>query len=206
MVALQHGDRYPGATTRTESVPRVRQLPPYGRAMSNTRYGHTNRSGGNQDQGERKDAGWESRQGGRQSTDQGRRGEPSAPEQPGEERETLPPPGTNTQGGLAGIGEAADDTRAELDRMWRRGFPSDDESDRRSADDRSPEGDAAGTDQPPRMGGPLGPDRTDPHLPEGLQNADDRGSGAAGFDRGVDASRVGTLHQGVKEEDSRDAP
>ena len=76
--------------------------------------------------------------------------------------------------------------------MWRRGFPSDDEA-------------ATGTDQPPRMGGPLGPDPERPHLPEGAQNADDRGSGAGGFDRGVDASRVGTLHQGVKEEDPRQA-
>ena len=39
-----------------------------------TRYGHTNRSGGNQDQGERKDEDWESRQGGRQSHDPGVRG------------------------------------------------------------------------------------------------------------------------------------
>jgi hypothetical protein len=203
MVALQHRDRYPSATTWAESLPRVRQLPPYGRAMSTTRYGHTNRSGGNQDQGERKDEGWESRQGGRQSTDQGRRGEPTTPQQPGDERETLPPPGTNTQGGLAGIGEAADDTRSQLDRIWRRGFPSDDEPDARATDE--PASPASGTDQPPRMGGPLGPDPTDPKLPEGLQNAADRGSGAAGFDRGVDASRVGTLHQGVRPEERDEA-
>jgi hypothetical protein len=58
----------------------------------------------------------------------------------------------------------------------------------------------AGTDQPPRMGGPLGPDPDHPHLPEGAQSGVTRGSGAGGFDRGVDASTIGAVHQGVREE------
>jgi hypothetical protein len=76
------------------------------------RYGHTKVGGGSQDQGERKDAGWTSRQGGDESNDPGRRGQPE-----GEPREpdTQPPPGTNTQGNLAGIDEAAEASARRLD-------------------------------------------------------------------------------------------
>lgn len=175
--------------------------------MSDTRYGHTNAGGGSQDQGERKDEGWESRQGGRESNQPGRQGSPQPADAPGSDRDSLPPTGTNTQGNLAGIDEASERTLAELPPKWREhGVP--DEVDEMAARGVRPDdaSDApAGTDQPRRMGGPLGPDPDDPHLPEGAQNADNRGSGARGFDVGVDASRVGAVHQGVKEEDSRDA-
>lgn len=148
-----------------------------------SRYGRSDAGGGTQDQGERKDEGWESRHGGRQSNDSGRRGEPE-----GEPRrsDSLPPPGTNTQGELAGIGEAAAESAGRLDEA--------------EAEGRADPG-ASGTDQPPRMGGPLGPDPERPHLPEGLQTSDTRGTGAGGFDRGVDAKRIGEVHQGVREED-----
>jgi hypothetical protein len=85
--------------------------------MSDTRYEHTGTGGGRQDQGERKDRDWESRQGGRQSHPDGSRGEPSQSSGPGQDEErSLPPPGTNTQGELAGIGEASREVAAEIDR------------------------------------------------------------------------------------------
>ena len=148
--------------------------------MSDTRYGHSNVGGGNQDQGERKDEGWTSRQGGSESNRPGRKGEPEPRDVPGNERDSRPPRGTNTQGDLAGIREASDETLAE----------------------RDPEPDASpsGTDQPPRMGGPLGPDPKNPHLPEGAQDNDEKGTGAGGFDRGVDATNVGAVHQGARED------
>jgi hypothetical protein len=165
----------------------------YGRAMTNTRYGHSNVGGGDQDQPERKDEGWERRQGGPQSRDPGRRGESDAnPDR--ETHTTQPPPGTNTQGELAGIGEAA--ARSEERRRGRSEPPDESLTGARERDMRG-----AGTDQPPRMGGPLGPDPEHPHLPEGAQDSDTRGSGARGFDRGVDAKNVGAVHQGVREED-----
>lgn len=160
--------------------------------MSKTRYGHSSVGGGDQDQGERKDDGWTSRQGGSQARQPGRKGSDDlqgrdARRGAGGDR----PLGTNTQGDLAGIGRAADDVARERDGDGR-------QNDRR-ANDRDE--DAAGTDQPPRMGGPLGPDPEHPHLPEGAQDGENRGTGAGGFDRGVDASRIGTLHQGVRPED-----
>jgi hypothetical protein len=155
--------------------------------MSDTRYGHSNVGGGNQDQGERKDEGWESRQGGSQSRESG--SDPVPRDVAGQERQTTPPPGTNTQGELAGIGEASADTRDELAGMMERAFPDDEKRDA-----------AAGTDQPPRMGGPLGPDPKNPHLPEGDQDNDEKGTGAGGFDRGVDATNVGAVHQGARED------
>ena len=160
--------------------------------MTKTRYGHTNVGGGNQDQGERKDAGWERRQGGPESRDPGRRGnrEERAAD---DERRGDPPPGTNTQGELAGIGHAAE--RAE-DAMGSESAPPEAHSGVRERDLRG-----AGTDQPPRMGGPLGSDPEHPHLPEGAQDADTRGTGAGGFDRGVNAKVVGAVHQGAREED-----
>jgi hypothetical protein len=161
--------------------------------MSSTRYGHTNVGGGDQDQGERKDEGWQRRQGGRRSRAGGGGARDAEPGAKG--GRSQPPPGTNTQGDLAGIGEAADRSTASLGGA---NPPAGD--DQPSGRDRDHRGD--GTDQPARMAGPLGPDRADPHLPEGEQDADDRGSGARGFDRGVDASRVGAIHQGVREEDS----
>jgi hypothetical protein len=121
MLALHHPDRYPGATVERRSMPRALQLGEYVRSMSDTRYGHSNVSGGNQDQGERKDDGWESRQGGRQSRNPGTKGGPTPSETPGEQQTSQPPPGTNTQGELAGIGEASDATRKELDPKWQRG-------------------------------------------------------------------------------------
>ena len=51
------------------------------------------------------------------------------------------------------------------------------------------------------MGGPLGPDPKDPHLPEGAQDNDAKGTGAGGFDIGVDATNVGAVHQGARPED-----
>ena len=161
--------------------------------MNKTRYGHGGPGGGDQDQPERKDEGWERRQGGPQSREPGRRGEPSPPES--NEQQGTPPRGTNTQGDLAGIGDASDRSAARLS--------ADDEANgEASTGVRRRDVRGAGTDQPPRMGGPLGPDPDDPHLPEGAQNADTRGTGAGGFDRGVDASRVGAVHQGAREEDS----
>ena len=147
-----------------------------------SRYGRSGAGGGSQDQGERKDEGWESRQGGRESNDPGRRGQPE-----GERRrsDSLPPSGTNTQGELAGIGDAAADSARRLDAP--------------EPEERADPG-ASGTDQPPRMGGPLGPDPERPHLPEGLQTSETRGTGAGGFDRGVDAKRIGEVHQGAREE------
>jgi hypothetical protein len=148
--------------------------------MSDTRYGHSNVGGGNQDQGERKDEGWESRQGGSQSRASGSKGDPQPRDIPGRDGEAPPPQGTNTQGELAGIGEASRETAEE------RADPGRDAP--------------AGTDQPPRMGGPLGPDPKNPHLPEGAQDNDSKGSGAGGFDRGVDATNVGAVHQGARED------
>jgi hypothetical protein len=159
----------------------------------NTRYGHSNVGGGDQDQPERKDEGWRRRQGGAESRNPGTRGQPTVAGQGGSS--TSPPQGTNTQGELAGIGEASDRSEARL--AERRQDSPESLTGVRARDLRG-----AGTDQPARMGGPLGPDSDEPHLPEGAQNADNRGTGAGGFDRGVDASRVGTVHQGVKEEDA----
>jgi hypothetical protein len=105
-------------------------------------------------------------------------------EQPGSNDDViqLPPPGTNTQGDLAGVDPAAEESAERLERQ------------------REPDDDDAGTDQPRRMGGPLGADPKHPHLPEGAQDGQSRGTGAGGFDRGVDASTVGAVHQGVKRE------
>ena len=158
--------------------------------MSNTRYGHSNVSGGNQDQGERKDDGWESRQGGSQSSRPGRKGEPEPGDVPGQESGSGPPRGTNTQGDMAGIDAASRATLQE-----RSGGEA-------GSVDHKGEGPSAGTDQPPRMGGPLGPDpKHDPHLPEGAQDTESRGSGAGGFDRGVNAKVTGAVHQGARPED-----
>ena len=164
--------------------------------MSTTRYGHAPVGGGH-DQGERKDEGWQSRQGGQQSAPEGRRGEPEVV-QPGEPADviSLPPPGTNTQGELAGIGRAAEESAERLERQRE---PEEDDDQAGRGRDREARG--AGTDQPPRMGGPLGPDPRHPHLPEGAQDGQSRGTGAGGFDRGVDASTIGAVHQGVKPED-----
>jgi hypothetical protein len=160
--------------------------------MTNTRYGHTNVGGGDQDQKERKDDGWERRQGGPESRDPGRRGNP---EEPAAERGSRgqPPPGTNTQGELAGIGDAAERSNA---RLHASSAPPEAPTGVRERDLRG-----AGTDQPARMGGPLGADPKDPHLPEGAQDADSRGTGAGGFDRGVNAKVVGAVHQGAREEE-----
>jgi hypothetical protein len=204
MVALQALDRYFGATRHSNSMPRTAQSGAYGRVMS-TRYGHSNVSGGNQDQGERKDDGWESRQGGGQSREPGRSGEPRPGEPPGHDRQSLPPPGTNTQGELAGIREASAESLRELRPRWREGEPAEEDRDDEASGRAEPSGHPTGTDQPPRMGGPLGSDRNDPHLPEGAQSNDDKGSGAGGFDRGVDATNIGAVHQGAREEDAPEA-
>jgi hypothetical protein len=177
---------------------RARHLGAYGPSMSDSRYGHTNVSGGDQDQGERKDEGWKSRQGGRQSRESGK--DPVPSDTPGRDRASTPPPGTNTQGELAGIGEASRDTREELHGMMERAYPDAGQGDG-EASDRDP---GAGTDQPPRMGGPLGPDPERPHLPEGAQDNEEKGTGAGGFDRGVDATNVGAVHQGARPEDQPD--
>ena len=150
--------------------------------MSDTRYGHTNVGGGDQDQAESKDENWTSRQGGAQSNRPGREDEPRARDLPGDDGQSRPPAGTNTQGEMAGIADASRETREE------RGADRDRET-------------ASGTDQPPRMGGPLGPDPKDPHLPEGAQDNDAKGTGAGGFDIGVDATNVGAVHQGARPED-----
>lgn len=173
-----------------------------------TRYGHTSVGGGDQDRPERKDEGWESRQGGSQGREPGSRGEPRPAEDrgDGDGRGSQPPSGTNTQGQIAGIDEASRATRDELDSTWRQDDATAttprDEGERSTGPRSEREAGAPppGTDQPPRMGGPLGPDRTDPHLPEGAQDADTRGSGTGGFDVGVNAKVVGAVHQGVKEE------
>ena len=155
------------------------------------RYGQTGTGGGSQDQEERKDDGFRSRQGGDQSRREGRKGEP---EEPRGTPSSTPPAGTNTQGELAGIGEASRDSAARLEPRERpRDVPA----------ERDP---GAGTDQPRRMGGPLGPDPQNPRLPGGAQSSDTRGTGAGGFDRGVDAKRIGEVHQGAKVEDERDGP
>jgi hypothetical protein len=189
-------------------VPRTLQMPPYGPGMNDTRYDHTNASGGSQDQGERKDEGWTSRQGGRQSRDPGRKGPARPSDAPGDESRTLPPPGTNTQGELAGIGEAAERSAARLERDQhveregdQRGEGTNDTGAEPPTTVRERDLRGAGTDQPPRMGGPLGPDADDPHLPEGAQDSNTRGSGAGGFDRGVDAKNIGAVHQGVRVEE-----
>jgi hypothetical protein len=159
--------------------------------MSDTRYGHSSTGGGSQDEPERKDEGWQSRQGGSQARREGSKGDPTPREQPGDDdRGTQPPPGTNTQGELAGIREASRETEADRERNRA-------EPDRPASEEEKAR---SGTDQPPRMGGPLGPDPKHPHLPEGAQNPDTQGTGAGGFDRGVNATQVGAVHQGVKEE------
>jgi hypothetical protein len=162
--------------------------------MTNTRYGHTNVGGGDQDQPERKDEGWERRQGGPESRDAGRRGNREA-RAADNESQGQPPPGTNTQGELAGIGDAAEQSKATLAAS---SPPPEAQTGVRERDLR-----AAGTDQPPRMGGPLGPDADNPHLPEGAQDADSRGTGAGDFDRGVNAKVIGAVHQGARPEDPR---
>jgi hypothetical protein len=203
MVALHPLDRYFHATPDTRSMPRTAQIGAYGRRMS-TRYGHSNVSGGNQDQGERKDEGWEPRQGGSQSSDPGRTGEPGSRDESEGRRESQPPPGTNTQGELAGIREASAATLQELPPRWREGEAAE-EADGEASGRADESGQPAGTDQPPRMGGPLGPDpKHDPHLPEGAQSNEDKGTGAGGFDRGVDATNVGAVHQGARPEEPAD--
>ena len=173
--------------------------PAYGRGMSNTRYGHSGVGGGDQDQAERKDEGWERRQGGKESREPGSRGEPVANEPGrGDDREGRPPPtGTNTQGGLAGIGEASERSTERLEQ-------SSDPRARSETGPRDRDLRGAGTDQPPRMGGPLGPDPDRPHLPEGAQDAESRGTGAGGFDIGVNAKVVGAVHQGARVEETPD--
>jgi hypothetical protein len=148
--------------------------------MSDTRYGRSGPSAGTQDQGERKDQGWESRQGGRQS----RAGDGDSvlghDDTRGRRQRSRPPLGTNTQG-LAGIAAASDDTREQLAEMWQRGFGSDEDGEAPAAE--AHDSASVGTDQPPRMSGPLGPDPDH---------------------RGVDASAIGAVHQGVKKEDTPD--
>jgi hypothetical protein len=164
-----------------------------------TRYEHTNVGGGNQDEPERKDAGWESRQGGSESRRPGSTGDASARDRAGDDQRPAPSQGTNTQGDLAGIGEAARRVANEVDGD---AGPPEDPS---AIGIRERDARGAGTDQPVRMGGPLGADPDDPHLPEGAQDTESRGSGAGGFDRGVNAKVVGAVHQGVREEDPEDA-
>ena len=172
--------------------------------MSKTRYGHSNVGGGNQDQAERKDNNWTSRQGGDQSSNPGRRGDAGKAES-GDDQRTPPPQGTNTQGELAGIGEASARSAARDDLA----AGNDENGERAERGDAGPHSGAgvrerdmrgAGTDQPPRMGGPLGPDPERPHLPEGAQDNETQGTGAGGFDVGVNAQNVGAVHQGVREE------
>jgi hypothetical protein len=158
---------------------------------NDTRYGHgkTSAGGGNQDQPERKDEGWESRQGGGQAQERGRGDDADARAPRDDADRTQPPPGTNTQGELAGIGAASDRVAAELQGRSQAG-----------GDDVPHDDPGAGTDQPPRMGGPLGDDRRNPHLPEGDQDNETQGTGARGYDQGVNAQVVGAVHQGVKVE------
>ena len=169
--------------------------------MSKTRYGHSNVGGGNQDQAERKDSDWTSRQGGDQSAKPGRRGDARSPE-PGDDGRTPPAQGTNTQGELAGIGEASARSAARDDLTAEPGYDSDREQTGSAGGTgvRARDVRGAGTDQPPRMGGPLGPDPERPHLPEGAQDNETQGTGAGGFDVGVNAQNVGAVHQGVREE------
>ena len=154
-----------------------------------TRYGHTSTGGGSQDQGERKDEGWQSRQGGRQSQEQGRQ---SGRDDVGQGTDRGGKPGgTNTQGDLAGIGGAS---RAEADAI------------RRSGEHESPEATDARRLEAERRADPRVSEGTPEHprharMAEGAQNADTRGTGAGGFDRGVDASQVGAPYQGAKPED-----
>jgi hypothetical protein len=163
--------------------------------MSKTRYGHTGTGGGPQDKVERKDEDWTSRQGGDQSREHGRRGDerPSAPA-PGRRPPPAQPQGTNTQGDLPGIGVASEAAARRLDEA--QGPASEAGTGVRERDLRG-----AGTDQPPRMGGPLGADPRHPHLPEGEQDSQTKGTGARGFDVGVNAENVGAVHQGVRKED-----
>jgi hypothetical protein len=167
--------------------------------MSNTRYGHSSVGGGDQDQAERKDEGWERRQGGDQSRQPGSRGEPAVrePARDDDRGRRQPPAGTNTQGDLAGIGDASDRSAATLETQ-------DDPDGRSETVPRDRDMRGAGTDQPPRMAGPLGPDPDQPHLPEGAQDAESRGTGAGGFDIGVNAKVVGAVHQGARVEDTPD--
>lgn len=153
-----------------------------------TRYGHSNQGGGNQNQAERKDEGWESRQGGRESREPGRRS--------GRDQDSHGPDrggrlgGTNTQGGLGGIREAAAEVAAEEDGVARE---TDEEREARELEEerlRDPRV-SAGTPEHPRHA----------PMPAGAQTPDNRGSGAGGFDRGVDATQVGAPYQGVKRED-----
>jgi hypothetical protein len=162
---------------------------------NNTRYGHSGAGGGDQDQAERKDDGWRSRQGGDQAREPGQRGNAVADEPGRDDRGSEPPPGTNTQGELAGIGEGGERSAARL------GNEPDGTGAPTATNVRERDVRAAGTDQPPRMGGPLGPDPEHPHLPEGAQDSDSRGTGAGGFDLGVNAKVVGAVHQGAREED-----
>lgn len=174
-----------------------------------TRYGHSGAGGGTQDQGERKDEGWTSRQGGDQSAPKRSEGQQSRPGDSGDAEQqkvrhdgrTSGPSGTNTQGGLAGIGEASDRIAGEVDRGGEAGGDGENADSGTGFRERDARG--AGTDQPPRMGGPAGTnDGSEPHLAEGAQDTDSRGSGAGGFDVGVNATVVGAPHQGVKEEDA----
>jgi hypothetical protein len=179
--------------------------------QQDTRYGHSSAGGGRQDQGERKDEGWTSRQGGDQSapktSDGGQSpsgdsgGGDAEPRKARHDARTPAPAGTNTQGELAGIGAASDRVAAEVAAEQSR--PGDGASESADAGVGFREKDArgAGTDQPPRMGGPAGStDGSEPHLDEGAQDTESRGSGAGGFDVGVNAKVVGAEHQGVKEE------
>lgn len=179
--------------------------------QQDTRYGNSSAGGGRQDQGERKDEGWTSRQGGDQSapkpSDGGRSqaedsgGRDAEPRKARHDTRAPAPSGTNTQGGLDGIGAASDQVAAEVEGAKSR--PGDGASAGADAGVGFREKDArgAGTDQPPRMGGPAGStDGREPHLDEGAQDTESRGSGAGGFDVGVNAKVVGAEHQGVKEE------
>jgi hypothetical protein len=158
-----------------------------------TRYRHTNRSGGNQDQGERKDDGWESRQGGRQSRDPGVRGPQHGPDDAGPDRGGKPG-GTNTQGDLKGIAEASARVAGEEDGLVSES-PEDREARRLEAERRADPRVSEGSREHPRHA----------RMPEGEQNADTRGSGGGGFDVGVDASQVGAPHQGARREDASKA-
>ena len=80
---------------------------------ASTRYGHGGPAQGSQDQGERKDRDWQSRQGGGQSRDRGSTSEPGRG--PASNEGEGPPPGRNTQGELAGIGKASDESPARDD-------------------------------------------------------------------------------------------
>ena len=160
--------------------------------MSKKRYGHTSVGGGSQNEPERKDAGWTSRQGGSEAARPGRKDTPETQDRGAATGGR--PQGTNTQGDLAGVGRAADAAARDSDQEAA-GIPES-KTGFRERDARG-----AGTDQPFRMGGPLGADPEDPQLPPGAQDGQSRGTGAGGFDRGVDASRIGTVHQGVRPED-----